>query len=272
MFTKNKRETVRVPAITFATHNFHKMLRVIARNKQFDFADILSGMYQRRVNLLKSMAALLSVSTVLYIAVHTMTTDLSVSAPFIRIELSRIFATFLISVCWFFGILNFVSATVLHSYTMVVEKKLYNHRYLAMFSRVHEFESAWMDPFQLQWEFFKSGKTQSLVRWSALFVVCLPIILIGVMIAYGSLDFIFRTINAGGLSVIELFLSVSSIALFIFPILYFIIIFFPFSVEKNRTYVRWNFLTDIWRSSLRSHPNAGSWILQEDKEGRESSV
>lgn len=253
---------------TLAVHDFRTMLRVIIKIEGFDLASILERLHQRKSALSKSIAGLFGFAIVLYFATPTSQTAFSLNTPYIEIEIPRVIAVLLTSVCWCFGIISLLNYSIIDLYILAVKERLYKRASWSMLDRLYDGDSAWIDPALMQWRFFKSGKLQSALMSFAMLVILLPIILIGLLILVISMRFLISEMLNESLTGKDMAAALLAITLFLFPIIYSTLIFLPLPVNKNREYVRWNFLTPLWRPTHRVHPTSGKWLEQEDIEPR----
>jgi len=105
----SKQNRIFVSTKTLAAHDFHTMLRVVTKIDDFDLVDILRKLHDRKVTLTKSMTGLLGFAVVLYFATPAGQTAFSLNTPYIEIEVPRVMAVLLTSICWCFGILSYLS-------------------------------------------------------------------------------------------------------------------------------------------------------------------
>ena len=261
--SKPIRSVIFVSTKNLAAHEFHKLLRVIRKLDGFDVVEILDRLHQRKAALSKSMGTLLGTAVLLYFATPTSDTAFSINTPYLKIEIPRVMAVLLTSFCWCFGILSYISYSMYDRYILVVKSSLYRRASWPLLDRLYDADGAWIDPINVQWNFFKTGKMQTVLIAVSLMAVLIPIILIGYLILTVSTAFLFAGLFNGSLTGNDKAAAMSAILLFVFPLLYAALLLIPFPVKKNRAYVRWNFLSSIWRPLHRIHPTSGIWLARE---------
>jgi len=262
---KSKRGRIFVSLKTLAAHDFHGLLRVM-KKIGFDPIDVIERLHHQKSILVKSMSGLLGFAVILYFSTSSNPTTFSLDTPYIKIEVPRVMIIFLTSFCWCFGILAYLSYSMVDRYILVVKASLYKRASWPMLDRIYDASGSWIDPTLIRWAFFASGKFQSTVMTLSLFIVVLPIFIIGWLILSVSMKFLISGLINGSLIGNDMAAAVSSISLFLFPIIYASILLIPFPVKKNRRYVRWNFLTSIWRPIHGTHPTSGKWLAQQNSE------
>lgn len=260
---KTKRKRIFISTKMLAAHDFHKLLRVLKR-MGFDSIDILERLHQRKAALVKSMSGLLGFAVILYFATPSSETAFSLDTPYIEIEVPRVMVILLTSVCWCSGILAYVSYSMYDRYIIVVKASLYKNASWPLLDRLYDGDSAWIDPTLVGWNFFKSSKLQAMLMSLSIMVVFLPILLIGWLILSVSMKFLVSGLLDGSLIGNNMAAAVSAIILLLFPLIYSALLLLPFPVIKNRSYVRWNFLTSIWKPIHGIHPASGKWLDQEN--------
>lgn len=131
-----------------------------------------------------------------------------------------------------------------------------------MVGRPFDSGGAFIDPFLVSWHFFSTGVFQSFIQKLILLILAMPFGLFAFVILHSSLKFSISVLLTEHGVRFENLLAFSSLSLFVFPTIYFVILAVPFPLYKNPNYIRWVFLSRIYKKAGMKHPEIPTWLKE----------
>ncbi len=168
---------------------------------------------------------------------------------------------FAISFVMFAATTDLLSYFHLNEFLRLAIDKHYDFDNAVAFVAPFDGSSSWSMPVMVQFQFLQSTKTHKSLMWLSVAAILLPITLtllfVGGVVIADALSIIEREYS----SLLNIALSVTSIFLVAFPIVYTVFIFVPVSFTKNLGFIRWNFLTTkVYRGDVKTHPQLSRWL------------
>lgn len=258
------RDTIFIPSLKLTTHEFHTTIRSVVSIGHMSKIEILKNLYEKRQEVKESLSKSFGLVIIIYFAFSSGQDAISISNPYLSISIPRVIALFSLSLFWFNGFASLISYTILTNHINSVLTDLYpNANWPTLSSILDTGEGAWIEPALSKHRFFKSGLLNRIISALSMMVILVPFLLIGSIIIIESGSYLLQLILSDTETLKSRLLGLVTIILISFPVIYIFLISIPLPLSKNRSFVRWNFLTQIWRREFNSHPTSRKWLETE---------
>lgn len=254
----------KVTLVRLAGHDFRRALRIWQRSR--DPLDILEKLVAERVQTLASFIKALGLAIVLAFWLNTNKGSLNIQLQLIDLSIPSAYVNFALCLCLFSSLISLLNYFVMNEFIRIASNDLFRFDSAWSFTTLFDGSSAWSATVVLQFRFLKSRSAHRFVSFASLLTMVLPFFAI---VSFCYIVFIrsgVATISDTGLISIPSFLTFVGWGLALYPLLFAVIIRFPFSFDKNVDFIRWNFLFRIHRRTGEFPPRLPEWL---DKQPRD---
>lgn len=168
------------------------------------------------------------------------------------------------------ALIHVASYFLMNEFVRVASNKLFQFHAPWALTVLQDGGSVWSIGAITQFRFFKSGKTHKHLGRLAILLVNLPFLAMLVVVCWIVGTVGIRVLRNDGLLSATGVFTLIAFLLVIYPLFYLFLLRTPFRFTKNTTFIRWNFLTKMYRRSGRWHPRSSIWIAENRRAAIES--
>ncbi|WP_147178132.1 MULTISPECIES: hypothetical protein [Alphaproteobacteria] len=260
----SNRKRRRITLVRLAAHDFRRALRVWQLSRAS--LDIMEKLVGERAQTLASSIKALGLSIVLAFWLNTNRGSLDIQLQLIDLSIPSVYVNFALSLCLFVSLIALLNYFVLNEFIRVASNQLFKFDSVWSITTLFEGSGAWSATVVPQFRFLKSRIAHHFVSLVSLLTMVLPFFAIVGFCYYVSIKTGVAAIRDVGIVSIPSFISFVGWGLALYPILFSVIILFPFSFDKNIDFIRWSFIFRIHRRTGEFPPRLPAWL---DKQPRD---
>jgi len=243
-----------------AVHEFNRSLRIWRR--LVPATDIFRAIVSERARSLKHLLQQLAVATIAMLWLSANAPKLAIKLYFVDLTISAVYVDFFEALVTMGMGISMINYLMLNEFSRVAANKLFKFDTAWALTIFLDGSNAWVLPFNVQFRFFLSNRAHKILGAAVALLSLLPFAAIVLLIYWTIFSVGVRAIGHGGITYVESALTAIGMSLSLFPIACLIAIRVPFRFEKNLSYIRWIFLTRIYRKSGLRPPRVGSWLSE----------
>jgi hypothetical protein len=204
----------------------------------------------------------LAVATILMLWLSANKPELSLTVALVDISVPISYVNFAMALALFAGLLQVVTYFVLNDFIRIASNKLLRFDAPWALTVPEDGASAWSVASIPQFRFLASKRPHRLVGYALISFVCLPFLMVFGAIYWTAGRVGLSVLAASGYSSMEAFLTLIAWLIAALPVACVVLMLIPFSFTKNIEFIRWLFLTRIYRRMGRFPPRVDSWLAE----------
>jgi hypothetical protein len=241
-----------------ASHDFNRALRIW--RARISEKDIIVALVNERSRSLALAIRGLGIATIGTLWLASAKSTLVLKIAFIDLTIPAAYVVFVVAVSLFGAVGNAVSYLMINDFVRVAANKLFKFDSPWALTALQDGAAIWSNTVINQFRFFESSKAHVILGKAVLWLVNVPVLAIICMIYWIEVSTFIKVLRQDGpLSFNSAFVTVA-LLLLVWSLVYPILLQIPFSFTKNTRFIRWNFLTPIYRRMGLWHPRTPYWI------------
>lgn len=188
----------------------------------------------------------------------------SISTSFVTLKIPKLYFVFsfcfVIMACFMEG----VSYMIMNDYQATISTRILRQSNSAIRAVVYDAGSPWAFPLTLSYGFFQYKPYMRIVTTLSVIVICLPFAIVFILAYFYAMNFSLSYMQGYSFIPYGDAIAFVSVLLLIFPIAVLIFTFTPFEISKNLPFIRWLFLSRIYKSDGRWPQATYRWLKKED--------
>jgi hypothetical protein len=186
--------------------------------------------------------------------------DLLIQWEFLKFSIPVAYVNLVVAMLFFGALISMVNFFVLNEFIRIAANKLFKFGSAWVLTLLQDGSNAWSLGSVTQFRFLSSSKAHKVFGTFSAGMVSVPFVVALAIIYWTVLSVGFTVLRKEGLVSMGGAFTFLSWGLATFPLAYIAVIAFPFRFETNTDFIRWNFLTRLYRRSGLWPPSAGYWL------------
>jgi hypothetical protein len=241
-----------------ASHDFNRALRIW--RTRLSETDILRYLVHERSRALAIAIRSFGIALIGALWLSTAKSTLTLKLAFIDLTMPAAYVNFAVAAAVFGALVHATNYMLLNEFVRVASNKLFRFDSPWVLTVLQDGGSAWSIGAVAQFRFFQSSNAHSRFGKAAVLLANVPFLamLVAIYWIIGSVGA--RVLSQDGLLATTSIFTVIAWLIVLYPLGYIALIRFPFSFTKNTKFIRWNFLTRMYRRAGFWPPRVGEWL------------
>jgi hypothetical protein len=253
-----------------AAHDFNRSLRVW--KTRISDTEILRLLVNERARALALFVRNLGITMIGTLWLSTAKSTLELRLTVIDVTIPVAYVNFVVAALIFGTVVHVINYLTLNEFVRIASNKLFKFDAPWVLTALQDGGNVWSIGTISQFRFFKSSPSHNRIGKAISLLTNIPFLAMIIAAYWIVLSVGVRVIHNDGI------LSSSSAFTFIawlligYPLAYIIIFLIPFSFSRNTRFVRWNFLTKMYRRVGLWPPRVNAWLADQNREQSSAST
>ena len=243
-----------------ATHDFNRALRVW--RKRLPESDILRSLVNERARALTIAIRSFGIAVIGALWLSSVKSTMALKVMFADLTVPAAYVNFVVAAAVFSALIHATSYALLNDFVRVASNKLFKFDAPWVLTVLQEGGSAWSIGAVAQFRFFQSSKVHGRLGEVAVLLVNVTFLAMLVAVYWIVFKVGVRVVRSDGLLSASGLFTIIAWMLMAYPPAYIALLRTPLSFTKNTKFIRWNFLTPIYRRAGFWPPQTLEWLNQ----------
>lgn len=246
--------------LRIASHEFHRSLR--AWKSDLAPKEMLKNLLDERTKALKVFLQALALSVLGTFWLASNAGNLTLKISVLDVTIPAGYVNFAVAFALVGSVIQLINYFVLNEFVRVASNRLFKFDNSSVLMVPYDGSSAWSLGWVQQYRFLASSKPHRFFGILVVLTLLIPLAMIWLLVFCNVILVGISVIRRDGpLSATGAF-NVAALFLTLFPIFLLLAMSTRFTFKKNTSFVRWLFLTKIYRREGRWPPRSNNWTQQ----------